>query len=60
MAKPRSILDPKFKYRPSFDTDVGRHLRAHKRAEADKLREREARERQSDRGVLPLRKRSGT
>jgi hypothetical protein len=33
MAKPRiSILDRRFKYRSSADTDVGRHIRAHRRA----------------------------
>lgn len=26
-----SLHDPNFKYRPSFDTDVGRHLRKFKR-----------------------------
>jgi len=29
-----SLHDPNFKYRPSFDTDVGRHLRKFKRDQA--------------------------
>lgn len=33
-----SILDRKFKYRPSYDTDVGRRVRAFKRKAAAQLK----------------------
>lgn len=35
-----SILDRKFKYRPSYATDIGRHLRKFKRQEAAAAAER--------------------
>lgn len=53
--KPRiSILDPRFKYRDSASTDVGRHLRAAQRKQRalDKAREQQPHE------VVPMRKRS--
>lgn len=39
-----SLHDPKFKYRPSFNTDVGRHLRKFLREQrrADKARREQA------------------
>lgn len=37
-----SLHDPNFKYRPSFDTDVGRHLRKFKRDQATAQRKEPA------------------
>lgn len=36
-----SILDRSFKYRPSYDTDVGRHLRKFKRQAAAERKQTE-------------------
>ncbi len=62
----RRLTDPKFVYVPSFDTDVGRHLRAARSAEQKEKRalvrawtEAEAENAERDKvrsSVVPMRK----
>jgi hypothetical protein len=49
-----SILDRKFKYRPSYDTDVGRHLRKFKRQAAADRKQAKTTERPSPAKVAAI------